>query len=98
MNEPADLPVTARSSGLSARERALLDFERDWRAHQGRKEEAIRERFGVSAARYYQLLNRLLDEPAAAAYDPLVVTRLRRRRDRRARERTARALGQRSDG
>jgi hypothetical protein len=80
---------------LLSRDRALLDFERDWRAHQGGKEAAVRERFKVSAARYYQLLNRLADDPAADAYDPLTVRRLRRRRDERDRRRTARALGER---
>lgn len=80
---------------LLSRDRALLDFERDWRAHQGGKEAAVRLRFKVSAARYYQLLNRLVDDPAADAYDPLTVRRLRRRRDERDRRRTARALGDR---
>jgi hypothetical protein len=83
---------------LSARERALLDFERDWPVHQGRKHVAIRERFGISTARYHQLLSGLLDRPAAAAYDPLVVARLRRRRDHRQRQHVARTLGHRPDG
>jgi hypothetical protein len=72
---------------LTSREGALLDFERDWQVHHGRKTDAIRERFGISAARYYQLLTRLVDRPAAAEYDPLVVARLRRRRDPRLRAR-----------
>ena len=76
--------------------RALLDFERDWSVHQGGKEAAIAERFGISAARYYQLLARVLDEPQALAYDPLTVRRLRRRRDQRRDRRTARALGERT--
>lgn len=80
-------------SQLDERARAVLDFERDWRAHEGRKEAAIRERFDVSAARYYQLLNRILDLPEAAAYDPLTVRRLRRRREERLRRRAADALG-----
>ena len=75
---------------------ALLDFERDWAAHEGDKESAIRERFGFSAARYYQLLARVIDDPAAMAYDPLTVRRLRRRRDERRSRRTARALGERT--
>lgn len=98
MNEPADTQPAPPPTALTARERALLDFEADWPAHQGRKETAIRETFGVSAARYYQLLARLLDEPAAATYHPLVVARLRRRREHRARRRTARALGRHVDG
>ena len=89
---------TTRDGALSAREQALLDFERDWRVHRGRKDRAIREQFGISAARYYQLLDRLVTKRAAAAYDPLVIARLRRRRDRRARARVARTLGHRYDG
>ena len=64
---------------LSERSRQILDFERSWRALPGTKAAAIRERFGVSDSRYYQLLKAVLDEPGVAAYDPLVVKRLRRR-------------------
>lgn len=78
---------------LSERDRRLLDFERDWQRHHGRKAAAIAEHFHISAARYYQLLSRLLDEPAAWDYDPLVVARLRRRREERTRRRTAGQLG-----
>ncbi|MDP8969852.1 MAG: DUF3263 domain-containing protein [Actinomycetota bacterium] len=79
---------------LSPRARARLAFERDWAAHEGQKGTAIRRRFGITSARYYQLLNQVLDSPAALAYDPLTVRRLRRRRDERQRRRTARALGE----
>lgn len=72
---------------LSNRSREILDFERIWRALPGTKASAIRERFGLSDSRYYQILNEVLDEPGVAAYDPLVVKRLRRRRDRRRRAR-----------
>lgn len=68
---------------LSERERAILDFERTWWTEPGPKEAAIRERFDLSPGRYYQLLGGLLESPHAAAYDPLVVRRLRRLRDRR---------------
>lgn len=88
--------MTDPAVSLDERARALLDFERDWAAHQGEKEAAIRSRFGVSAARYYQLLGRVVDHPAAAAYDPLTVKRLLRRRDERERRRAARALGDRT--
>lgn len=77
---------------LEQRERELLDFERDWATHAGRKEAAIRARFGISAARYYQLVNRLLDRPEALSYDPLTVKRLCRRRDERVRRRARRPL------
>ncbi|HVM00693.1 MAG TPA: DUF3263 domain-containing protein [Egibacteraceae bacterium] len=82
-------------TGLGERERALLDFERDWAAHAGRKGTAIRAAFGITPARYYQLLNRLLATPAALAYDPLTVKRLRRRHEERSRRRGKGALGER---
>lgn len=71
----------------------MLDFEREWVAHQGRKEEAIRKQFEVSAARYYQLLAKVIELPEAAAYDPFTTKRLRRRKQERERRRTAEILG-----
>lgn len=72
---------------LTDRDRAILDFERSWWSEPGRKELAIRERFDLSTTRYYEILNELLDAPEALEYDPLVVRRLRRVRDRRRRAR-----------
>ena len=72
---------------LSERDRAILDFERSWWAEPGPKEVTIRDRFGLSPTRYYQVLNELLDSSEAIEYDPLVVRRLRRLRDRRRRAR-----------
>ena len=74
---------------LAPRDRQLLDFERAWDTHAGRKLQAISATFGISPARYYQLLARLIDDPRAESYDPLTVRRLRRRRAERER-RTAR--------
>lgn len=68
-------------------DRAILDFERGWWTLPGPKEHAIREHLGLSATRYYKVLNGLLDSPDAVEYDPLLVRRLRQRRDRRRRER-----------
>ena len=72
---------------LSERDRAILDFERTWWTEPGPKDAAIRARFGVSPTRYYRLLNEVLESAEAMAYDPLVVLRLRRLRDRRRRAR-----------
>jgi hypothetical protein len=79
--------------GLDERSRAILDFERGWWQQGGSKERAIRERFGLSAARYYQLLNRLIDSPEALRFDPMLVRRLRRLRTARRRQRFARDFG-----
>lgn len=72
---------------LTERERAILEFERSWWTEPGSKETAITEQFELSTTRYYQLLNELLDNEEAAEFDPLVVRRLRRLRDRRRRSR-----------
>jgi hypothetical protein len=74
---------------LSERDRAVLDFEHRWWRHQGAKEQAVREVFDLSATRYYQLLNRLLDDPAALAAEPVLVQRLRRLRAARTRSASA---------
>lgn len=82
----------SRSEGLSDRDRAILAFERRWWRHAGAKEQSIHDEFGVSAARYYQLLGALIDLPAALVHDPMLVKRLQRMRDARTAARTARAL------
>ncbi len=81
------------ADGLSDRDREVLAFERQWWKYAGAKEQAIRELFDMSATRYYQLLNALIDDPAALAHDPMLVKRLRRMRSSRQRARTARRLG-----
>ncbi|MGH2729546.1 MAG: DUF3263 domain-containing protein [Actinomycetota bacterium] len=78
---------------LSRRDVAMLEFERSWWKHAGVKEHAIKERFDMSATRYYQLLNELLENPAAMAHDPILVKRLKRLRLYRQRQRVARLLG-----
>jgi hypothetical protein len=96
---PGDEPVAGESATdepvldepvLDEREREILAFERKWWKHAGSKEQAIRDAFDLSATRYYQILNGLLDNPAALAHDPVLVGRLRRLRSARARSRTAR--------
>lgn len=80
-------------AALTERERAVLGFERQWWRHAGAKETAIRELFGMSATRYYQVLNALIDRPESLAVDPMLVKRLRRLRASRQRARSARRLG-----
>lgn len=78
---------------LDERTRAILDFERSWWTERGTKQRRIRERFGISATRYQQLLMRAIDLPEALRYDPMLVRRLRRLRESRRRMRLARRLG-----
>ena len=81
------------SGPLTEREVAMLELERTWWKYAGAKEAEIRARFDVSATRYYQVLNALLEREEALAHDPLLVKRLRRLRADRARSRSARRLG-----
>jgi len=78
------------SAQLTDLEVAVLDFEREWLQGPAAKEQAIRSQFGLSGARYYQILGRLIESPAALAYDPLLVRRLLRQRDERRELRAAR--------
>src|SRR6266511_5719841 len=77
---------------LADRDRAVLAFERQWWKYAGAKEEAIRREFRMSPTAYYQLLTRLIDDPAALAADPMLVRRLQRQRAARRRQRATRTL------
>jgi len=84
----------AESTGeLSPRDGEILAFERQWWKFAGAKEQAIRDKFQMSATRYYQVLNALIDKPEALVQDPLLVKRLRRLRASRQRNRSAKRLG-----
>ena len=84
---------TSTSGGLSERDCEILAFERQWWKYAGAKEQAVRDLFDMSATRYYQVLNSLIDRPDALAHDPMLVKRLRRLRAARQRARSARRLG-----
>ncbi|MFB9691637.1 DUF3263 domain-containing protein [Amorphoplanes digitatis] len=90
LNQQVPVPreaETAPSPALTDREVEILAFESKWWKHAGAKEQAIRDAFGLSSTRYYQLLNALLDNPAALEHDPVLIGRLRRLRSTRARTR-----------
>jgi len=78
---------------LTDRDRAILEFERQWWKYAGAKESAIKDLFDLTPPRYYQLLNDIIDRPAALEFDAMLVKRLRRLRDSRQRARSARRLG-----
>jgi len=82
-----DVPPAEAAAALSDREQQILAFEARWWKHAGAKEQAIRDTFALSSTRYYQLLNALLDNPAALESNPVLVGRLRRLRSTRARTR-----------
>jgi hypothetical protein len=88
--EPASAePASAapEKPALTERDIEILAFEARWWKHAGAKEQAVKDAFGVSSTRYYQLLNALLDNPAALEHDPVLIGRLRRLRSTRARTR-----------
>jgi hypothetical protein len=89
----AEAPEDGAIDGLGRRDREILAFERQWWKYAGAKEQAIRELFDMSTTRYYQVLNALIDTPAALSADPMLVKRLRRLRASRQRQRSARRLG-----
>jgi hypothetical protein len=93
MDAAAAQPSPDAGVGLGSRDREILDFERQWWKYAGAKETAIRASFDMSATRYYQVLNALIDRPEALVEDPLLVRRLRRMRAERQRVRSARRLG-----
>ena|SRR5947208_10931311 len=92
-NARGDGPGKNDDGGLTERETKILGFERQWWQYPGAKEQAIRELFGMSSTRYYQILSQLIDRPEALAHDPMLVKRLRRQRSQRQRQRAARRLG-----
>jgi hypothetical protein len=82
IDEPMEDPAA-----LTERERAIIGFEATWWSAEESRTSTIRARFACSEEEYYQQLNRLLDHPGALSFDPLVVRRLRRQRERRRRAR-----------
>ena len=80
----------SQSSTLTDLEVRILEFERNWWRFAGAKETAIKELFDLTAPRYYQLLNDLIDREDALLAAPMLVKRLRRLREVRMAARTAR--------
>ena len=72
-------------SGLTDRQRDMLDFERTWWRFDEPRDDLIRARFDCTTDEYYAELNQVIELPGAMAHDPLVVRRFHRRRTRRRR-------------
>jgi len=77
-------------AALSELETRILAFEQSWWRSPGAKEREMLDALGITPTRYYQLLNELIDRPEAARFDPVLVARLRRRREDRGRLRSGR--------
>ncbi len=78
------------TQGLTGDEIALFEFERVHWGATPNKESAVRERFGLSLARYYQRVYALCEKPEALEYDAVFVRQCLEAQGSRTR---ARALG-----
>lgn len=80
-------PTVPDMDELTDIEKAILAFEhRRWN-HAGLKDEAILKTFALTPVRYQQWLLAIIDKPAALVHDPMLVKRLRRLQEARARRR-----------
>ena len=71
-------PELTSSHGLSGTELAMLRLAGEWWRDGSAKENAIRDRFGISPTRFHQVVARLIASPAALAAEPAIVRRLQR--------------------
>jgi hypothetical protein len=76
---------------LSEPDVGILTLERHWWARAGNKEQAIGTLLEMTPMACWRRVNRLLEDPAALAHDPMLVHRLRRLRDVRRESRGARS-------
>ncbi len=90
MDENATIESVEDNSTLSDLESRILEFEASWWRFAGAKESAIKDLFDLSPPRYYQLLNDLIDREDALEAHPMLVKRLRRLRQARMAQRSAR--------
>jgi len=63
---------------LAEEDRAVLRLAGEHWNNAAAKEQAIRDRFGISPVRFYQRLAALMSSPAAEAAEPVIVHRLQR--------------------
>lgn len=70
-------------------DRTVLDIAGRFYLQAGSRERAIRVETGMTPTRFWQVANRLIDDPEAVAELPELTARLRRQRDALARQRRA---------
>jgi hypothetical protein len=75
-------PITEQDQGILALAGAQFKYP-------AAREQQARTDYGLSGTRFWQEVNRIIDQPAAAAWDPHTVARLRRQRQQRQRPRVA---------
>jgi hypothetical protein len=79
-------------AGLSDKQQAILDFERQWWRYAGGKAIEIQQHLDMTPVAYYRQLNMIIDLPEATEYDPTLVRRLQRARTLTRRRRSAGSL------
>lgn len=89
MTQATDEATTVATGELSDRDKAVLDLVDQLAGSAGHREEQIDRALQLRATSYYQILNRLIDQPAAEFYRPELVRRLRDIRQRRTQARRA---------
>ena len=72
---------------ITDQDKALLALAGEQFKYGAARETRARELFDLSGVRFWQEVNRILDTPAAHAWDPHTVARLKEQRTQRARPR-----------
>lgn len=68
----------AERSSLRPSERDILELEEQFPGHSSAKEQAILDTLGLSPARYYQLLHRLVHTKRGLSHNPVLAHRVQR--------------------
>lgn len=85
-------PRATMTHVLAPTDRAVLDLAARTYRHEGAREQAAHDELGMTAARFWQRVNHLCDDPGAYAAEPVLIKRLRRIRNTRQADRTVRRL------
>jgi hypothetical protein len=94
MSRPEEFAVGKDNAAFTDDHRAMLDFEATAAGMpHGRKEDLIRQKFNMTSIRYHQVINSLIDHPAALEHNPQLINRLSRIRDKKRVNRSAKQKG-----
>lgn len=77
--------MSAATDVLPAEDLAVLRFAGEWWKDAAAREQAIRDRFGITPVRFYQRVAHLMRTPAAQQAEPVLCARLQRIRSARGR-------------
>jgi len=80
-------------TGLAKADRDILEFERQFWGATPNKESAVRERFGLTLARYYQRIYAICQLPQALEYDAVLVRNCREAASHRQASRQTKSKG-----